>query len=234
MLHCSLLKAIRPKRSTGIPPFLLFRGLCLVSPSSLWLGLHGVYSSTSPSLRLFVLSNSLIGCQSVQVYYHQPFFPHIRMQTIKILLSVGGCKVPRVAGAPAYLALSLCAASSFVSEGANPSTMSSHSFFKSWQMTWLFNSWSPAQWFPWWCLFLIPLLHSGSWMSILLRLPLQHCPWSTFSVISGWLSVLYDCVLYDVPLLHGRSSICGRWPTARCWSPCRFFSARQFPLRPVP
>jgi hypothetical protein len=40
MLHCSLLKAIHPKWPTGVPPFLLFRGLCLrcvylVLPSSM-------------------------------------------------------------------------------------------------------------------------------------------------------------------------------------------------------
>jgi hypothetical protein len=72
MLHCSLLKAICPKWPTGVPPFLLFWGLCLVSPSSLWLSLHGVYSPTAPSLRPLIPSGSLIRCEAVQVYHHQP------------------------------------------------------------------------------------------------------------------------------------------------------------------
>jgi hypothetical protein len=43
MSHCSLLKAIRPEWPTGVPPFLLFRGLwlqrlCSVSPFFPWLG----------------------------------------------------------------------------------------------------------------------------------------------------------------------------------------------------
>jgi hypothetical protein len=78
MLHCSLLKAIHPEWPTGVPPFLLFRGLCLrclclVSPSSPWLGFHGDYSPTAPtapSLRPLIPSDSLIRCQSVQVYHH--------------------------------------------------------------------------------------------------------------------------------------------------------------------
>jgi hypothetical protein len=77
-IHCFLLTAIPPKSPTGIPPFLLFQGLCLqrlwsVSPSSLWLSFHGVYSPTAPvapSLKPLVQSDSLIGCQSVQVCHH--------------------------------------------------------------------------------------------------------------------------------------------------------------------
>jgi hypothetical protein len=79
---------------------------------------HGVYSpsaSAAPSLRLLVLSGSLIGCQSVQVYHH-----HLPL--------VGAAKVPRVVNAPAFMAPTLCAISSFVSEGVYLSTMSSLSF----------------------------------------------------------------------------------------------------------
>jgi hypothetical protein len=79
MLHCSLLKAIHPKWPIGILPFIIFQGLYLVSPSSLWLGFHGVYSptaSTAPSLRPLVPSDSHTGCHSVQMYYHQLSFPH--------------------------------------------------------------------------------------------------------------------------------------------------------------
>jgi hypothetical protein len=68
-LHCSLLKALCPEWSTGVPPFLLFRELCLVSSSSPWFGIHGDYSPTAsatPSLRALVPSVSVKGCQSVQ------------------------------------------------------------------------------------------------------------------------------------------------------------------------
>jgi hypothetical protein len=73
MLHCSLLKAIRPEWPTGIPQFFLFRGLCLwhlclVSSSSLWFGFHGVYSPTTraaPSLRPLIPSSFLIKCREL-------------------------------------------------------------------------------------------------------------------------------------------------------------------------
>jgi hypothetical protein len=77
MSHCSLLKAIHPELPTGVTPFLLFRGLCLwclwlVSLS--WLGLHDIYSPTSPaapSLSLLIPRGSPIRCKPVQVYHHQ-------------------------------------------------------------------------------------------------------------------------------------------------------------------
>jgi hypothetical protein len=45
---------------------------------SLWLGFHGDYSPTAPTanfLRPLVPSDSLIRCQSVQVYHQYPSFP---------------------------------------------------------------------------------------------------------------------------------------------------------------
>jgi hypothetical protein len=71
-LHCPILKAIHPEWPTGVSPFLLFQGLCLGSPSSLWLSFHSVYSPTAPSLRPLVLSGSLISCELVQVHHNQP------------------------------------------------------------------------------------------------------------------------------------------------------------------
>jgi hypothetical protein len=116
MPHCSLFKVICPKQPTGIPSFLLSQGLCLrhlclVSPSSPCLGLHGVYSPTAPiapSFRPLVLSGFLIGCQSVQVHHHHPAF------------LIDGGKLLRVAGAPTSLALTVCAVFSFILEGADP------------------------------------------------------------------------------------------------------------------
>jgi hypothetical protein len=55
------------------------------------------------------------------MYYHQPLFPvmtHNMVQTINILLSVGGGKILRGTSAPTS------AVYSFVSERADPSTMS--------------------------------------------------------------------------------------------------------------
>jgi hypothetical protein len=77
-----------------MPPFLLFRGLglsclSLVSPSSPWLISHGDYSASTPSVPFFrplILSGSLIGCQSIQVYCHYLSFhimTHHRTETIR-------------------------------------------------------------------------------------------------------------------------------------------------------
>jgi hypothetical protein len=122
-----------PTQGLVCPVFTL--QLCLVSPSSPWLDLHGVCFPTSPtarSLRPFILSGSLKRCEPVQVYHHHPSFHimthHNRMQTIKILLSDDEAKLSRVAGVPTSLALNLCAVSSFILEAANPSIMSQHSF----------------------------------------------------------------------------------------------------------
>jgi hypothetical protein len=110
MSHCSRLKAIRPKWPTGAPPFFLFWGLCLlrlwsVSPSFPWLVFfRGVYSPTAPT----ALSGSLIIWKSVQVYHHHPVFP------------IGGGKLPKVDGAPTFLASTLCAVSISSLEGSTP------------------------------------------------------------------------------------------------------------------
>jgi hypothetical protein len=87
-VHCSFLKVLCPKCPTGIPLFILLRGLCLrrlclVSPSSPWLVLHGVYSPTAPaapSFRLLIPNCSLIRCEPVQLYHYRPrtgfYIPH--------------------------------------------------------------------------------------------------------------------------------------------------------------
>jgi hypothetical protein len=48
----------------------------------------------------------------------------------------------------------------------------------------------------------------------LFEIPLPHCPWSTFSVVSVQPSVLYKRVPYTVTLLHGWTSLCKRWLTS--------------------
>jgi hypothetical protein len=58
-----------------------------------------------------VPSGSFIGCQSVQVYYCN-------------LPPVGAAKGLRVVNACTFMAPTLCAISSFASDGANPSTVS--------------------------------------------------------------------------------------------------------------
>jgi hypothetical protein len=68
---------------TSVLSFLHSRGLCwwhlwLVSPFFLWPDLHGDFSQTAPvalSLRLFITSGSLTGCESVQV--HHPNLPPV-------------------------------------------------------------------------------------------------------------------------------------------------------------
>jgi hypothetical protein len=138
---------------------------------------------------------------------------HNRVQTINILLLVGAGKLPRVTGAPTSPAFTLCAVSSFVSEGADPSTMSWHSFYKSWLKVWLFASWSPAQELSRRSCRMsshfqdvVALLSLGpsfrchlpitpdvcSRTSILSWFLLLDCPWSNFSVISFRPSVLYN------------------------------------------
>jgi hypothetical protein len=51
MPDCSLLKALHPELPTGMPPFLLFQGLCFwglwLAPPSLWTGFYGDYSCCS-------------------------------------------------------------------------------------------------------------------------------------------------------------------------------------------
>jgi hypothetical protein len=61
------------------------------------------------------------------MYHHHPPFhimTHNMMQATKILLSVVVVKLPSVAGAPTSLVLILYEVSYFISEGANPTTMS--------------------------------------------------------------------------------------------------------------
>jgi hypothetical protein len=95
---------------------------------------------------------------------------------------------------------------------------------------------------PW---FLIPVMPSGfaqfsSCTSIFSSFPLPHYPWSIFSVISVWPSVLYKRVPYATQgtPLHAATNFFWDppspwvhffiWPRrliARCLSPCHFTSA---------
>jgi hypothetical protein len=99
--HCSLLKAIRPEKPTGVPPFLHFRGLCLWR---LW--------SASPSFPVARFSRRLLSnCSlcSLLKAARPEWFPD------KVWASAG---VP-----PTSLFFSqVCAldVSSFISEGATP------------------------------------------------------------------------------------------------------------------
>jgi hypothetical protein len=75
--HCLLLKAIHPAEGCACDVCAWFH---FPSRGSVF---HGVYSATAPtapSLRLLVLSGSLIRCQSTQIYHLHPAFP------------IGGCK----------------------------------------------------------------------------------------------------------------------------------------------
>jgi hypothetical protein len=91
-----------------------------------WFNSHGDYSPTAliaPSLRLLVPSGSLIRYEPVQMYHHQPWS--------RVLL-VGAGKVPRVVYDRTSLTLKLLVVFYFVSETADPSTISSHSLPVTW------------------------------------------------------------------------------------------------------
>jgi hypothetical protein len=147
---------------------------------------------------------------------------HNKMQTIKILLSVGVGKLPRVTSAPTSPGLTLCAISSFVLEGADTSTMPWHSFSVKVQ---LFTSRSPAREPSW----------RSSWMSshfpdvaALLGLgSLCCCCILVLPYVSSWTSILSGFTVQHRSYLrpddhvpcamqewHGGSSLCGRQPTS--------------------
>jgi hypothetical protein len=116
ILHCSLLKTIHPRQPISLPPFLFREGrACDVSDGSclpfLWLGSHSDYSPTATSLRLFILSGSLIRCQLIQVYHHPSFW-------------LVWANFPRVINAPTSLALKLLVVFPSVWVVADSSTMS--------------------------------------------------------------------------------------------------------------
>jgi hypothetical protein len=79
-----------------------------------------VLATSAPSLRLLVLSGSLLGYQLIQVYHHHP---------VLFAPQMVGAELPKVAGAPTFPAPTLSAVAFSVSEGADPSTMSSPFFF---------------------------------------------------------------------------------------------------------
>jgi hypothetical protein len=106
MIYCSLLKDIRPEKSTGVPPFLLFQGLCLWR---LW--------SDSPSFPAARFSGWLLSNWS-------------RYSLLKAARPVRfPDKVRAGPGVSPSSSISGCAfdVSSFVSEGGDFSMMSSHS-----------------------------------------------------------------------------------------------------------
>jgi hypothetical protein len=87
----------------------------------LWFGLsridHSPTTTTTPSLRPLVPSNSLKRFQSIQVQHHHP----------KFSFPTVGAKLSRVTGAPTFLAhltLTLLVGTPSFSEGADPSTTS--------------------------------------------------------------------------------------------------------------
>jgi hypothetical protein len=87
-------------------------------------------SRNSP-LRPLVLRGSLIGCQSVQVYYHQPFstsWNTTRCKQQRFFFRSLQAKLPKVAGAPASPAPTLCTVSLSFRGGGDPSTVPWHSF----------------------------------------------------------------------------------------------------------
>jgi hypothetical protein len=173
---------------------------------------------TAPSFRPLVPSGSLIGCESVQVYYHHPTFP------------IGGGKSSE-SGQCSYISgfYSMCRLV-FRFGGTDPSTMFSHSLFAIHWKTGLLVSQLPV-WRPCWVFSCFPdvtaLLHLGSlwrccipvapdvsyWMSVLSRFLLQRFPWSAFSLFSSWPSVLYDRIPYAMQERHGWSIVLGQQPT---------------------
>jgi hypothetical protein len=207
-----------------------------VSPSSPWLDFHGVHSPTAPaapSLRPLLPNSSLIRCSLSWIF------------TITFLRLVRP-KVPRVFNAPKFMTLRLLVTSSFVSEGTDSPKHSDAHFPQSNEVPAfrLFSSRSPAQWFSWRScrmssrssdIHVVASLSHGSLFQrrfpvasdafsgsfVLSRFLLRHCPWSEFSVVSVRPSVLCDCALYAMPLMHCRSSIWGWRPTSSGTYHCR-------------
>jgi hypothetical protein len=160
----------------------------------------------APSLRQLIPSGSLIRCQLIHVYHHPSFL-------------LVWTKLARVASAPTTPALTLCAVSSFILEGADPFTMSWHSCFAARWKTQLLTSWPPVPksfwlscWMPSCFLDVDALLNLGplfqccvpgtsivfSQPSILYGFLLQHCP----------TLVPDDCVLCMVQEWNDWSSLC--------------------------
>jgi hypothetical protein len=85
---------------------------------------------------------------------------------------------------------------SFISKGANPSTMSSHSLLAAWQKTRLLTSWPPFWESAWWSCWMssrfldvTTVLHLG---------PLFTCCFLGPSLVSSRSLVLYDCGAHAV------------------------------------
>jgi hypothetical protein len=140
--------------------------------------------TTAPSLGLLVHSGFLIRYKLAQVYHHHP------------------CSFPR-----AMLWMSLL---SF--QGADPSTISSHSLFTARRKTWLLALWPPVWESPRWsCWIPSPFLDVAA---VLHLGPLFPCCIPGQSIISSQPSVLYDCGPHAVQEWYSGSSIFGRRPTS--------------------
>jgi hypothetical protein len=78
MSHCSLLKAVRLGQPNSVSPFPSFLRVVLCDvllPLDRFLhGDHPPTAPTAPSLRALVLSDSLLMCQSIQMYHNYPLF----------------------------------------------------------------------------------------------------------------------------------------------------------------
>jgi hypothetical protein len=192
---------------------------------SLWLTSHGDYSPTAsaaPSLRLLILRGSLIKCQS-------------RCTTIILLFSNSAGKISE-SGLCSYIfsSYSVCSLFFWFIGGwllHNVLTLIFHGLmevpsicFMTFSSTVCLKVLLSVSCFP----DVIALLGLGSLyrccipvasdissqMSVHLRFHLQHCPWSNFSVVSFWTSILYDSVPYALQEWHGGTSICRRRPTS--------------------
>jgi hypothetical protein len=163
-------------------------------PPSMWLGSHGDYSPSAPSLRPVIPSSSLIRCDPVQVYHHQPWS--------RVPFQLMQAEGPSEVDVPTSLALKLLVVSSFVSEGADPCIMSYHSFFESSWKTQPCVSQPPASWFVEGPHKMSPCFPGMTAVSGFRSL--CHCCTPRSSVISSQPSVLYlyDCVPYAVQVGH--------------------------------
>jgi hypothetical protein len=130
---------------TGIPPFLLFQGLCLWC---LW--------SVSPFFHVarfsrWLLSNCfcfflLKGAHPEWFHHKVPVGPDVSPSSF---FSNQYEQKFQVVSGPTCLVLKLQVVSSFVWVGADSAITFWHSFFESWQKTQLLSLWSPALGSPW-------------------------------------------------------------------------------------
>jgi hypothetical protein len=173
MSHCSFLKAIRPEQPTGVQPFLLFRRLCLWH---LW--------SVTPSFPVARLSrwfpSNCSRCSHLKAA-RPARFPD------KVHAGIGGplsCLF--------FSNVGVLEVSSFVWEGADSCTESSHSFPAARRKTWLLASRPPVGefasrscWMPSRFLDIAAILHIGPHSLVVFR----ACPsfrGFTCNILPAW------------------------------------------------